>query len=240
MKNYTFLFCLIIFSNVTHGQLQFLSDDTLFLSMSSALYFENTENTNVDFFIGRKRICTSSDEAITGETYCVGPFCFFAHHDVWETPIIDWVSPTFDEIDPLEQDYIMLHLYNDGPLGAVMEYYLYSSTMEAMDTAVVVWSIGNISCEDSNTASLESIKNSFDKLSLFPNPVNKSFKIMGEWETDKEVNYRLIGVQGNIAATGVIEVGQTAINVVDYEDGIYFLELSDGTNRRTLKVVVSD
>jgi hypothetical protein len=71
--------------------------------------------------------------------------------------------------------------------------------------------------------------------SLYPNPSNDIVTI----ETDKSnVQYTITDLLGKKVLSGILIQNKSQLDVSSFADGVYFIELTNGTNRTTQKLIV--
>jgi hypothetical protein len=71
--------------------------------------------------------------------------------------------------------------------------------------------------------------------SLYPNPSNDIVTI----ETDKSnVQYTITDLLGKKVLSGILIQNKSQLDVSSFADGVYFIELTNGSNRTTQKLIV--
>lgn len=72
-----------------------------------------------------------------------------------------------------------------------------------------------------------------DHFSIFPNPTNDQITIF----SDRELEYELTNVIGEIVLKGVIQPGEGKINVSEFPKGVYFIHTYDLGTKATHKII---
>lgn len=107
-----------------------------------------------------------------------------------------------------------------------------------------VFSPSNYTCDETNTIVYDHYGISIDEVQenvfaqIFPNPSNNYFSIRltGEWLDEFEV--KVYDVQGKLIFEDVGYEFNMDISTNTYADGLYFIEVSDGTHLMTKKITV--
>ena len=82
-------------------------------------------------------------------------------------------------------------------------------------------------------------ENSFSaQVYLFPNPSNGNFTISIEDYNHSNFNLNVIDITGKLVYNQQISSPQTSINLENFNKGIYFVQLNDGVNQTTKRIVI--
>lgn len=91
-----------------------------------------------------------------------------------------------------------------------------------------------------STVGIEELSNT-SNISLFPNPTKENLFLNFESTSTSELNIIVFDITGKILQQNTIQnsVGenQLKINTEDYEAGIYFIEINDGSNSKRIKFI---
>ena len=77
-----------------------------------------------------------------------------------------------------------------------------------------------------------------EAFSVFPNPTNRTVKILNHTLSSKETFIRMIDLQGKIMYSTTTNLGAShTIDLSDMEPGMYILEVSNATNIQTTRLI---
>lgn len=78
----------------------------------------------------------------------------------------------------------------------------------------------------------------FKNVTIYPNPSNGNFTLAIEEFKDSEYNLNIIDVTGKTVHSELIYSSQSTINLNKVSKGIYFVQLSDGSNKVVKRIVI--
>jgi len=87
-----------------------------------------------------------------------------------------------------------------------------------------------------NYVGLNEIKHLSNDLLLYPNPAQESVTVYLS-NSDEKKNFTVFNSIGQIVSSGIISYRSATINISLFSQGIYFIEISDKTNKRIAKFI---
>ena len=85
---------------------------------------------------------------------------------------------------------------------------------------------------------IKELENQYPKLSVYPNPSNGNFTLSIEDYNHSNFKINVIDVTGKLVYNQQINSPQTSINLEKLNKGIYFMQLNDGVNQTTKRIVI--
>lgn len=103
-----------------------------------------------------------------------------------------------------------------------------------------LWGMGKVTANAAvdlalNTISIETIDQK-SIISLFPNPANSQITLKLESQLNKNLNYKIYNIQGQLIQSGEFS-NTTVINISNWNKGIYFVKIEDYNKTEVLKFV---
>ena len=71
-------------------------------------------------------------------------------------------------------------------------------------------------------------------LTLYPNPVTETLHI----KINRKSNYSIFDIYGKLVKTGEVKQGENKLDVMNYQTGIYFLQIKNDLGYITKKVIM--
>ncbi|MGB1041438.1 MAG: T9SS type A sorting domain-containing protein, partial [Flavobacteriales bacterium] len=85
---------------------------------------------------------------------------------------------------------------------------------------------------------IKEVENKYPKLSVYPNPSNGNFTLSIEDYNHSNFNLNVIDITGKLVHYQQINSPLTSINLENLNKGIYFVQLNDGINQTTKRIVI--
>ena len=106
--------------------------------------------------------------------------------------------------------------------------------IESLSTADIVFTQG---FQQPMLSTVLAIDKEVYNIEIYPNPVSKFLKIELDNPT-KDIKYHIVDIKGNIMDSGDLQETQTSISLMDHQNGIYFLVLSNADYQlKTYKII---
>ena len=153
---------------------------------------------------------------------------------------------------PLKPGHTLMNLFGPGPVCnlnsntgyvtagmAILSKYALTVKCEEFRNGVKIGEVQRDITLCPNRVFYSVDENSFSSnLKIYPNPSNGNFTISIEDYNHSNFNLNVIDITGKLVYNQQISSPQTSINLENFNKGIYFVQLNDGVNQTTKRIVI--